>query len=207
MKIELKPLQCVTSAPEDYDYVWSRTIIENLYVDERGRSCRLAQNEDEWHFNQQMMRFGSGNHLVIDNQIQLDVSLENGWLKPTNDHKFVFRKQLRFGKVFDWGQEKTDEMLAQIDKTKNIDGVNCRTMFGGLGLYVEYRGKESQFTEIISAFDPFVAETIKFGRYHVVETDDDYWSIFDQVQCNIRNNYLTKEDAILLAKGLMDKEA
>jgi hypothetical protein len=47
--ITLKPLQAITNAPEVYDYGWMKTIVDNIAVDERGRSCRLVENDDEWH--------------------------------------------------------------------------------------------------------------------------------------------------------------
>ena len=62
--------------PQHYDYGWMRTVVDNIAVDERGRSCRLVQNEDEWHFKQQLLRYGSGLHLAIDDQKRLDEFIE-----------------------------------------------------------------------------------------------------------------------------------
>ena len=84
MPLILRPLQAITNAPECYDYGWMHTVIGNIAVDDRGRSCRLVENDDEWHFRQQLLRYGSGLHLVIDDQKQLDDFLRRGWLKLTD---------------------------------------------------------------------------------------------------------------------------
>ena len=84
MPLILKPLQAVTNAPECYDYGWMKTVMDNIAVDEQGRPCRLVQNDDKWHFRQQFLRYGSGLHLVIDDQEQLDDFLRHGWLKLTD---------------------------------------------------------------------------------------------------------------------------
>ena len=83
MTITLKPLQAITNAPHDYDYGWMKTVVDNIAVDEKGRPCRLAQNEDEWHFRQQLLRYGSGLHLAIADQASLDEYFQHGWLKLT----------------------------------------------------------------------------------------------------------------------------
>ena len=45
--ITLGPLECLTAAPEDYDYGWMKTIQHNVATDDRGKVYRLARNEDE----------------------------------------------------------------------------------------------------------------------------------------------------------------
>ena len=102
MTIRLKPLQAITNAPENYDYSWMQTVVDNIAVDEKGRPCRLVQNDDEWHFRQQLMRYGSGLHLVIDNQIQLDDFLRYGWLKLTDTPVHIHRIKLDLHQALGW---------------------------------------------------------------------------------------------------------
>jgi hypothetical protein len=80
---KLKPLQCVTSAPTEYDYRWAKTIDPDFGVDKNGRKLRLVEGEDQWHFNQQMMRYGSGMHIVIADQKRLDDEITGSWITLT----------------------------------------------------------------------------------------------------------------------------
>lgn len=90
MAITLKPLQCLTNAPEDYDYGWMRTVAYNVATDKRGRALRLAQNEDQWHFEQQVMRYGSGLNLTYDTQKNLDDALKYNLLVENADPTPVY---------------------------------------------------------------------------------------------------------------------
>jgi predicted ATPase with chaperone activity len=65
MPLTLGPLQAVTNAPQNYDYSWMKTLVDNIAVDEKGGPCRLVENEDQWHFEQQVLRYRSGLHLAI----------------------------------------------------------------------------------------------------------------------------------------------
>ena len=83
--ITLTRRQCLTTAPEEYDYCWARTLILNVATDGRGRSLRLVENEDDWHFQQQMLRYGSGLHLTIDRQSVLADQVGYGLVKLTDN--------------------------------------------------------------------------------------------------------------------------
>jgi hypothetical protein len=139
MTIILRPLQAVTNAPQCYDYSWMRTVVDNIAVDEKGRSCRLVQNDDEWHFRQQLMRYGSGLHLVIDNQIQLDDFLRYGWLKLTDTPVRIHRIKLDLHQALGWKDERREALLECLDQwqsgpqTKYSTGHNCDYFFECLG--------------------------------------------------------------------------
>jgi len=103
--ITLKPLQAITSAPMDYDYRWMQTVVANIAVDENGRSCRLVQNEDDWHFQQQLLRYGQqlyglGPYLAIAEQKRLDEFFRHGRLKLTNKPIHVYRIKIDLHQAF-----------------------------------------------------------------------------------------------------------
>lgn len=122
MPLILRPLQAITNAPECYDYGWMRTVIDNIAVDDRGRLCRLVQNEDEWHFRQQLLRYGSGLHLAIDVQKQLDDFVRHGWLKLTDTPIPIHRIKV------DLSRRSTGRMIAGTPWWRAwISGVMSRT--------------------------------------------------------------------------------
>jgi hypothetical protein len=88
--ITLKPLQALTTAPENYDYEWVRTIAYNVATDSRGNSLRLVEHTDEWHYKNQIARYGSGLNRTYDaiiwpsglpnGQKRLDDDVNSGFL-------------------------------------------------------------------------------------------------------------------------------
>jgi hypothetical protein len=142
MTITLKPLQAITNAPEVYDYCWMRTVIDNIAVDERGRPCRLVQNEDEWHFRQQLLRYGSGLHLAIEDQKRLDEFLGNGWLKLTDTPVRIHRIKVDLHHALDWDDGRRDALLECRDQWRVGPEVKCRNGHR-MDYYVECRGDEA----------------------------------------------------------------
>lgn len=142
MTIRLKPLQAITNAPENYDYSWMRTVVDNFAVDEKCRPCRLVQNDDEWHFRQQLIRYGSGLHLVIDNQIQLDDFLRYGWLKLTDTPITIHRIKLDLHQAFGWKDGRREALLECLDQWH--DGPQVKSSTGHrMDYYFECRGDEA----------------------------------------------------------------
>lgn len=142
MLLILRPLQAITNAPECYDYVWMRTVVENLVVDEQGRPYRLVQNEDEWHFRQQLLRYGSGLHLVIDDQEQLDTFFRYGWLKLTDAPVPIHRIRVDLLQAFDWEEDRRDALLVCLDQWR--DGPYIKYSTGHrCNYYFECRGNEA----------------------------------------------------------------
>jgi len=142
MTIRLNPLQAITNAPQCYDYSWMRTVVDNIAVDEKGRPCRLVQNDDEWHFRQQLMRYGSGLHLVIDNQIQLDDFLRYGWLKLTDTPVYIHRIKLDLHQALGWRDRRREALLECLDQWH--DGPQVRYTTGHrCDYYLECRGDEA----------------------------------------------------------------
>ena len=147
--MKLKNLQCVTSAPEAYDYGWAKTVIANLYTNENGKVFRLVQNEDKWHFDQQIMRYGSGMNLTISNQIQLDDYLRYGWLKPTEDPQPIYRKYFDFeALISDSSFDELQTILACVEEIRNNPEAKLETEKGGYAYSLEVVKNEALFNEI-----------------------------------------------------------
>ena len=100
-------------------------MIDNIAVDERGRSCRLVQNEDEWHFRQQLLRYGSGLHLAIEDQQQLDDFVRHGWLKLTDTPIPIHRIKVDLEQTFDWEDDRREALVACLDQWR--DGRSSNT--------------------------------------------------------------------------------
>ncbi|NLS97500.1 MAG: hypothetical protein GXX96_35620 [Planctomycetaceae bacterium] len=142
MTIKLRPLQAITNAPENYDYGWMKTVVDNVAVDERGRSCRLVQNDDEWHFRQQLLRYGSGLNLVISDQKQLDDFLRHGWLKLTDTPVRIHRIKLDLHQALGWRDERRDALLECLDQWR--DGPQIKYSTGhNCDYYLECRGDDA----------------------------------------------------------------
>ena len=160
MTIRLKPLQAITNAPENYDYSWMKTVVADIGLDEKGRPCRLVQNDDEWHFRQQLLRYGSGLHLVIDNQIQLDDFLRYGWLRLTDTPITIHRIKLDLHQAFGWKDERRDALLECLDQWMNGPQVKYSTGHR-MDYYLECRGDEaaeqvrSKLREFGLSFEPW----------------------------------------------------
>ena len=115
--------QCLTTAPEEYDYGWARTLIHNVATDSRGRSLRLVENEDGWHFRQQILRYGSGLHLTIDRQSVLNEQLDYGLLTLTDDPIHIYRRSFDFSDALDWPQDRLDRLVETVERVRVLDGV------------------------------------------------------------------------------------
>lgn len=119
--LKLARRQCLTNAPENYDYRWARTLILNVATDSRGRSMRLVENEDDWHFKQQMLRYSSGLHLTIDRQSQLDEQLGYGLLKLSDDPIHIHRRSFDFSDALNWPEERLSKLVETVEELQNID--------------------------------------------------------------------------------------
>lgn len=109
--IRLKPLQAVTNAYASYDYGWMQTVIANIAVDEKGQSYRLVQNENEWHFRQQLLRYDSFQRLTIADQQRLDEFFQNGWLKLTETPVRVYRLKVDLDQVLGKNDTRMDALV------------------------------------------------------------------------------------------------
>lgn len=143
MTIKLKPLQAITNAPQCYDYSWMRTVVDNLATDEKGRPCRLVENDDEWHFRQQLMRYGSGLHLAISDQKQLDDFFRHGWLRLTDTPVYIHRIKLDLHQALGWKRDERREALMEcLDQWMNGPQVKYTTGHR-CDYYLECRGDEA----------------------------------------------------------------
>jgi hypothetical protein len=80
--ITLGNLECLTTAPEDYDYGWTRTLVHYIATDDRGKVYRKVKVEDQWHFESQVARYGSGMNPTITSQQDLEQRIALGYLTP-----------------------------------------------------------------------------------------------------------------------------
>ena len=155
--ITLARRQCLTTAPEDYDYGWARTLILNVATDGRGRSLRLVENDDDWHFQQQMLRYGSGLHLTIDRQSVLVDQVGYGLIKLTDNPVHVYRQSFDFATALDWPQERLDRLVETVEQVRDMEGVTLQTSNGGLAYSVEVRGDRDLFDQtlaLLAGFEP-----------------------------------------------------
>jgi hypothetical protein len=142
MSLTLGPLQAVTNAQENYDYCWMKTVVDNIAVDEKGRSCRLVQNDDQWHFDQQLLRYRSGLHLAITSQKQLDDFLRHGWLKLTDNPVIIHRFKVDLQQAVDWERARRTALLECLDEWR--DGQDTKYTTGhGMEYFFECRGDEA----------------------------------------------------------------
>jgi len=142
MTIILKPLQALTNAPECYDYGWMRTVVEDIAVDEKGRRCRLVQNDDEWHFRQQLLRYGSGLHLAIDDQKRLDEFFRFGWLKLSDTSVRILRFKVDLHQALGWEDDRRDALVECLDQWR--DGPEVKYSNGHrMDYYLTCRGDEA----------------------------------------------------------------
>lgn len=139
MTIVLKRLQAITNASAVYDYGWMHTLIENVAVDEKGRPCRLVQNEDQWHFEQQVLRYHSGLHLVITEQDKLDGLLRHGWLTPTDDPVVIHRIKVDLEEAFDWDDNRRNALLQHLHSWRSDPNISYTTG-GRADYYFSCRG-------------------------------------------------------------------
>ena len=157
--LKLARRQCLTTAPEDYDYGWARTLILNVATDSRGRSMRLVENQDDWHFKQQMLRYSSGLHLTIDRQSLLDEQLEYGLLRLTDDPVHIHRQEFDFSDALNWPEERLSKLVETVEELQNIDGLILKSSNGGLCYSLEVRGHDDLFKQVVTRLAAFETDT------------------------------------------------
>ena len=142
MLLTLRRLQAITNAPACYDYGWMKTVVENIAVDDKGRPCRLVENEDQWHFEQQLLRYGSGLHLAIIDQGQLDDFLRHGWLKLTDNPVVIHRFKVDLQQAVDWDRTRLTALLECLDQWQDGQDTTYSTGQGTI-YFFECRGNET----------------------------------------------------------------
>lgn len=153
--ITLARRQCLTTAPEDYDYRWARTLILNVATDSRGRSMRLVENEDDWHFQQQMLRYGSGLHLTFDRQGELADQVGYGLVKLTDDPIHIYRRSFDFSDALDWPQDRLDRLVDTVESLRAMNGLTFKSSNGGLCYSIEVRGDKELFERTVALLAEF----------------------------------------------------
>jgi hypothetical protein len=127
MRIKLRPLQAVTNAPACYDYRWMHTLIENVATDRKGKPCRLVENEDQWHFEQQILRYHSGLNLVITEQDRLDDFIRHGDLTLTDDPVHIHRIKVDLEQAFHWERDRRKSLMENLLVWKKSPAISYTT--------------------------------------------------------------------------------
>ena len=159
MSLTLATRQCLTTASEDYDYGWTKTLILNVATDSRGRSMRLVENEDDWHFRQQIMRYGSGLHLTIYRQDELDKQLEYGLITLTDCPVHVYRQSFEYPRAYRWAEDQLDQLREAVQLLEHTEGVQLETLNGGLAYRLEVQGDNELFREAVARLSAFEKQT------------------------------------------------
>lgn len=83
--MKLQPRQALTNAPIEYDYGWTKTInhhaatvTDKMSTDRK--VLRLIEVEDDYHFNYQIGRYGSGMNFTTSTQENLDKEIKYGYI-------------------------------------------------------------------------------------------------------------------------------
>jgi hypothetical protein len=90
------------------------TLIENVATDRKGKPCRLVENEDQWHFEQQILRYHSGMNLVITEQDRLDDFIRYGDLTLTEDPVHIHRIKVDLEQAFDWERDRREALMENL---------------------------------------------------------------------------------------------
>ena len=94
-----------TDAPTGYDYSWMRTEIDNFAVYDGKKIFRQCSNADQWHCDQQLMRYGSGMYFGLT-QKDFDELIECGLMVLTPEKQIVHRRAIvNLPEDFDYDSE------------------------------------------------------------------------------------------------------
>lgn len=146
MQIILQPRQCVTNAPEDYDYAPMRTVIDGLFVDDRGRRYRLAENNDDLQFRSQIARYNSGPFVVLEHQKLLERYIESKWLFPLDNPIMVYRESFDFEDRFGSMTEvEINNLRLAIESVEKLKYAKVNVRKGGLAYDITIRGHQDVF--------------------------------------------------------------
>lgn len=152
----LKPLQAITNAPVDYDYGWMKTLVDNIAVDGKGRPCRLVENDDEWHFQNQLLRYGSGLHFAVTEQERLESFVQFGDIVWTPDKAVkIHRIKVNMEQAADWTRQERLEFLHEFLSAMKEPGSDTTYQTGhDMTYYFTARGDaafaafQAKFTEL-----------------------------------------------------------
>jgi hypothetical protein len=142
MRITLRPLQAITNAPACYDYRWMHTLVENVAIDRKGKPCRLVENEDQWHFEQQILRYHSGMNLVITEQDRLDDFIRYGDLTLTEDPVHIHRIKVDLEQAFDWERDRREALMENLLAWRKAPAISYTTG-GRADYYFTCRGDQA----------------------------------------------------------------
>lgn len=150
----LQPLQCLTTAPSDYDWGWTKELATNVFNSYSGKIFRLVEVEDQYHFDMQVGRYYSGSHLVIESNETLLKELNSEFISPTNAAKHIYRHTFDFENIVHMEPDKIDLYLSKVEELKKNPNLKIDLLKGGLGLYIEYKeidkNGEKEFLSIVN---------------------------------------------------------
>lgn len=150
-----------TTAPKDYDWGWTKVLIENAGKDSRGKVYRLVEIADGYHADFQTGRYGSGNYpSLTPAEFQKQVRLELITETPADEQIVTLTKD------FDWSgiikPHADDESKDNYDAVRTLvrqygegDSPILAPLNGGLGSRLTVRGVRPEAT---ATFNEVVAK-------------------------------------------------
>jgi hypothetical protein len=153
---QLKLFQCLTAAPENYDWRWARTIAYNIAKTQKHyKECtlRLVEVTDDYHFHNQVMRYSSGLNYTVDSQKRLDEELQYGYLILLDNPTPVYYLKIDVEGRYEWEDDRWEELDNLVREMQSTENVKCRLQ--DTSYYIRFVGDELK--------DHFVQQIEKFG--------------------------------------------
>jgi hypothetical protein len=163
-KLILKPRQCLTNASLRYDYGWQKTLVENIAVVVKdSKPLRLCENEDDYHFNCQLMRYSSGMNFTIETQQRLDAEIEAGYIALTENPTPIFRLFASTPEAYKWESSRVNQFMSAIESFRfgqygileeTTMPIAVKALSGGLEWLIRVKGKDNlaTITEVFTQF-------------------------------------------------------
>jgi hypothetical protein len=149
---ELQPLQCLTTAPKEYDWGWTHELATEMFKCDSGKLYRLVEVEDQFHFNMQIGRYCSGMNKTIESNEEFQKELKSGFIQPTEFPNYIYRHTFNLENFIHMERDKIDLYLSKVEELEKYPNLKCQILKGGLGLYLEYTGNngKEEFDYIVS---------------------------------------------------------
>lgn len=149
-----------TTAPKDYDWGWTKVLIENAGTDSRGKAFRLVEISDGYHADFQTGRYGSGNYAVLTPaEFQKQVKLKLVTETPADEQVVTLTKDFDWSRVIkphadDESKDNYDAVRALVRQYGESDEPLLTPLNGGLGSRLTVRGVRpvatATFNEVVA---------------------------------------------------------
>lgn len=151
----LRPLQAITNAPPEYDYGWMHTVVDHIGEDSKGRLWRLVENEDDWHFQNQLQRYGSGLYQSLTTEAQINDFVAAGLLKWTTSKAVPYHRiKVNMEQAMDWDREARLNFLTNFLNSLKEGSPTTYTTGHDMTYYFTSRG-DNAFEELKNRLQEF----------------------------------------------------